>query len=329
VPTIAALTVGGTVLLGATRQRSGAASTATRRAVAVAAAVLLLADVAVLVDTSTRGWDRPAIVGNVASNADWQRIGREVARRVGHDPVAVRGEIGALAYGCDCEALDAFSDRGIDVPLVEDAIGESGAVTRPLLRANYRRFDRSQLPVVPRWVLEDHDGPPRHPDDLGYTNLGDGSARHLTLRRSPATPAAVGAAARAIRRGVPRDRTVVLHPDSGVTDSLDAEVWSAGIAGALRDTRIPVALSSASSTGTDVTVATGDGVTQAFERGTPRVLHYRGNVPLRRRIELGARRRRLERRHRQGKLSDVEFFTAMVRLQHEIVDEVLVYRTRR
>ncbi|MBC3194396.1 hypothetical protein H7X46_25430 [Pseudonocardia sp. C8] len=54
------------------------------------------------------------------------------------------GEIGTLAWFCECRVVDQFADRGRFTPLLEERLATAGPVTRALLEANYARFTRPQ-----------------------------------------------------------------------------------------------------------------------------------------------------------------------------------------
>jgi len=66
-----------------------------------------------------------------------------VAARVGDAGVMAPQEIGTLAYYCDCEMLDKFSDRGRVIPLIDAQIQQSGPIARALLKVNYLWLDRT------------------------------------------------------------------------------------------------------------------------------------------------------------------------------------------
>ena len=91
-------------------------------------------------------WDSPVIFGNWASARDYTRVGEALHRRIGSATVASPGEIGTLAYACDCAILDQFSDRGALVQVVNQHIANGGAPARLLLKVNYAWLDRSQRP---------------------------------------------------------------------------------------------------------------------------------------------------------------------------------------
>ncbi|CAG7623505.1 hypothetical protein SIM91_16445 [Rhodococcus opacus] len=139
-----------------------AARNATDRAVAGTLAGLLavLGAGAVYYDVeSGLPWDAPPIFGNWASAQDYERVGRAVGTLVGEAPVRSPGEIGTLAYFCECVIVDEFSDRGL---VVEDRLvprlAEATEPTRTLLRANYAFFDYRLAPVNPAFDLRYQEG---------------------------------------------------------------------------------------------------------------------------------------------------------------------------
>ncbi|MFD9662740.1 hypothetical protein ACFWAY_14090 [Rhodococcus sp. NPDC059968] len=104
-------------------------------------------------------WDAPPIFGNWASAQDYERVGRAVGTLVGEAPVRSPGEIGTLAYFCECVIVDEFSDRGL---VVEDRLvprlAEATEPARTLLRANYAFFDYRLAPVNPAYDLRYAEG---------------------------------------------------------------------------------------------------------------------------------------------------------------------------
>jgi hypothetical protein len=125
-------------------------------------------------------WQMPVIFGNWATRADYERAGTAVAARVGDAGVMAPQEIGTLAYYCDCEMLDKFSDRGRVIPLIDARIHQSAPFARALLKLNYLWLDRTQEPRPAeyelRWVL----GPSAGPDDWETWSPVTG-INHLTL----------------------------------------------------------------------------------------------------------------------------------------------------
>ncbi|MBY6708873.1 hypothetical protein HQ308_18930 [Rhodococcus sp. BP-241] len=100
-------------------------------------------------------WRSPVIFGNWASAQDYARVGGAVGQIVGDSPVRSPGEIGTLAYFCDCTIVDEFSDRGL---IIRDRLlprlAEASGVERFLLRLNYSNLDYSQQPITPAYRLD-------------------------------------------------------------------------------------------------------------------------------------------------------------------------------
>ncbi|MEZ0163739.1 hypothetical protein AB2L27_03035 [Kineococcus sp. LSe6-4] len=97
-------------------------------------------------------WAYPPVFGNFATPAQYRAIGTDVGRIVGDQRVTAPGEIGLLAYACDCEIVDQFSDPAVLHPLLQARLEEAGPVLQQLLRWNYARRDPG--PVQPQpWAL--------------------------------------------------------------------------------------------------------------------------------------------------------------------------------
>jgi hypothetical protein len=175
VPPLVALTISGIGILSETLVRRPGASPSkvvgdaevgsregTRLAPRWAASVLVSLLVAgYLPAFAGRGvpWSSPPFFGNWASATDYARVGRELSARVGDAPVGAPGEIGTIAYFCDCAIIDGFSDRGLLGPQLDRRIAEAGPVVAALLRLNYARFDRSRPPVRVAYRLRYGPGP--------------------------------------------------------------------------------------------------------------------------------------------------------------------------
>jgi hypothetical protein len=91
-------------------------------------------------------WRSPLITTNFASARDYERVGRAVRMRVGQSAVASSGEIGTLAYYCECQIVEVFSHRGYLVPLVERDVDEAAPVVKQALQLNYLWLDRGERP---------------------------------------------------------------------------------------------------------------------------------------------------------------------------------------
>ncbi|WP_414640438.1 hypothetical protein [Amycolatopsis sp.] len=120
---------------------------------AVAAAVIAWsATVSVVLD---RQHDYSAITTNHASSERYQQIGRELGALANGRVVRSAGEIGALAYSCQCAIVDIFSDRGSLTPAIIESKNRSGPLGRALIEANFRFLDQTVPPTLPDLVLEE------------------------------------------------------------------------------------------------------------------------------------------------------------------------------
>jgi hypothetical protein len=98
-------------------------------------------------------WKHPVIFGNWALPEEYMAIGKEVGELVGDATVKAPPEIGTVAYSCDCNVVDVFSDPGITLPSIEKRIREAGPVLKPLLEFNFTHLDRTQQPRPPEYRL--------------------------------------------------------------------------------------------------------------------------------------------------------------------------------
>jgi hypothetical protein len=93
------------------------------------------------------------ITSNHASTTEYREIGQELSAIAHGRKVETAGEVGALAYACDCELVDEFSDRGAVDPAITETKRRSGDIGRALLEANFHNFDHSVAPISPDLVL--------------------------------------------------------------------------------------------------------------------------------------------------------------------------------
>ena len=152
-----------------------------RRWAVVTAAVVACA--ALLVDLQHGvPWTRAAISTNWATAAEYERMGTDLRPLVGTAAVESPGEIGTLAYYCDCTIVDAFSDRGRVIAAIE-AREQAGGLGAALLRLNYLHLDRGQAPrpVEYRLRYEAHKQP-AGPDQWPVDHWVDGRGR-IVLQR--------------------------------------------------------------------------------------------------------------------------------------------------
>jgi hypothetical protein len=105
----------------------------------------------------------PIVYTNWADRAYYAYMGRQLRDRVGDKLVVSPGEIGTLAFYCDCNLVDVFSDERFAMPLINERIAKAGPVMRWLLKENYRYLDLTVGPprvdyrIVwePGWVYND------------------------------------------------------------------------------------------------------------------------------------------------------------------------------
>ncbi|MCE3550374.1 hypothetical protein LWC33_02730 [Pseudonocardia sp. RS11V-5] len=135
-PLIGSLTLLGTLSLAA-------APAAIRAIGLVVGAVGLIATVVFLVQ---RPWSTAPITTNWATAQQYRDAAALVpAGAVVRSP----GEIGTLAYYCDCTVVDGFSDRALITPLIQQRSDRSGRLGRQLLAVNYARLATGP-PLDPR-----------------------------------------------------------------------------------------------------------------------------------------------------------------------------------
>jgi len=125
-------------------------------------------------------WKSPIIFGNWASAHDYAAVGVALRDRVGDATVQSPGEIGTLAFYCECAIVDEFSDRGRVLEKVNRAIDGSGGLVNLGLRANYANLDRTIPPRPIDYRLEYASGPATGPDSWTVFSAAKGVG-HFTL----------------------------------------------------------------------------------------------------------------------------------------------------
>jgi hypothetical protein len=145
---ITALSMVAVIFGGVWMRRSGEGGRP--RVVAAAATVCVLALLAVggLAADLANGvpWRWPVLSGNYATARDYARVGIALRSELGTATVLSPGEIGTLAYFCDCAILDEFSDRGLVVRRVNEHLDRGATLKRWLFAVNYAWLDRGQSP---------------------------------------------------------------------------------------------------------------------------------------------------------------------------------------
>jgi hypothetical protein len=149
-------------------------------------ALVALLTLANLARDVTQGvpWREPVISTNYATADAYARIGVELRKKVGGATVENLGEIGTLAYFCDCALVEQFSDRGYTMPLINQRIHDAGTLTRPLYELNYLWLDRDQKPRPHTYVLRHDYGLGSGPNVWQIHSPWSGPGR-LTLLSTP------------------------------------------------------------------------------------------------------------------------------------------------
>ncbi|MDQ7804440.1 hypothetical protein Q5425_11900 [Amycolatopsis sp. A133] len=129
-------------------------------------------------------WPSPVVFGNWASARDYARVGTALGERVRGASVASPGEIGTLAYFCECAILDEFSDRGQAVALIEKRIATANPLMSLALRVNYHWLDTSIAPRRADYRLQYGAGPATGPDSWPVRSAAKGDG-HFTLTPGP------------------------------------------------------------------------------------------------------------------------------------------------
>jgi hypothetical protein len=94
------------------------------------------------------------ITTNWALSQQYAAIGKRLPALIGNQPVAAGGEIGAIAFYCECRIIDEFSDRGRMFGLIEQSKQSTDAIGRRLIDLNFQHLDRGMKPTVPRFALQ-------------------------------------------------------------------------------------------------------------------------------------------------------------------------------
>ncbi len=126
-------------------------------------------------------WDRAPISTNWATATEYQRMGEDLHGIVGTGAVQSPGEIGTLAYYCDCAIVDAFSDRGRVIGAIK-ARERAGGLGAALLRLDYAHLDRAQQPRPVSFRLRyQARTPAAGPDQWPVDHWVDGPGRIVLL----------------------------------------------------------------------------------------------------------------------------------------------------
>jgi hypothetical protein len=123
----------------------GAADLAARRVGIVVTALVVVAGVSTGIQVAPGvPWAYPLLYGNWATAGQYIAAGRELGPALPPGAsVQAPGEIGALAFGCDCDIVDTFADQARVLQLVDERAAAAGPVGRALLRLNFLHANRA------------------------------------------------------------------------------------------------------------------------------------------------------------------------------------------
>jgi len=165
VPPIASLSMCLVIILGVWLNRARERPRLRPMAPALALGLVGLIVVATLARDLSQGvpWRAPAITSNFATASDYARIGVELRKRIGNGTVRNIGEIGTVAYFCECPIVEQFSDRREVLPLINRGISSAIPWKKLIYELNYLWLDRSQEPRHADYLLTFKFGPVRPP----------------------------------------------------------------------------------------------------------------------------------------------------------------------
>ncbi|PPK97651.1 hypothetical protein CLV92_103186 [Kineococcus xinjiangensis] len=139
--------------LGTVGAVAATAALVARRArlrVVVAALLLVQIGASLVVDAARhQPWRVMPIQTNYATSARYEVMGADLAAELRGRRVMTFGEIGHLAYVCDC-VVDGFADPARVVPGIRKALADADGAGRWLLELNYRHRDlgAAEVPVA-------------------------------------------------------------------------------------------------------------------------------------------------------------------------------------
>jgi hypothetical protein len=126
---------------------------------AVALGLVVLLSGAFDVQHDGGAWRTAPIRTNWAPTAEYAAVGRWIAERHPGAVVLSPGEVGTIAYFCDCALVDYLSDRAYTAGWIEQRLTQAPPWQRAIFSLNYRHL---QLPAKqqPQFALILRDGVP-------------------------------------------------------------------------------------------------------------------------------------------------------------------------
>lgn len=123
------------------------ADRSTRHPLALPATAVVVGVIAGIQLAGPIPWTYPPIYGNWASADQYAAMGRDLARTIpAGRTVGNFGEIGGVAYYCECDIIDPFSDRASANELIDTRYAKAGPIGRRLLDLNYLFNHDRRLP---------------------------------------------------------------------------------------------------------------------------------------------------------------------------------------
>jgi hypothetical protein len=99
-------------------------------------------------------WRIAPISTNRATSAEYTGIGLRLPHDLRGAAVRSPGEVGELAYFCDCDIVDAFSDRGEFMAELTAWDRSGGTLRHDFVALDYLFADRKQPPQPPAYALD-------------------------------------------------------------------------------------------------------------------------------------------------------------------------------
>ena len=99
-------------------------------------------------------WQVAPIATNWATSAAYTKAGTQLGPALDGAAVRSPGEVGELAYFCDCDLVDAFSDRGVFLADLAAWEHQGGTLRHLFVEVDYLFADRQQRPQSTPYALE-------------------------------------------------------------------------------------------------------------------------------------------------------------------------------
>jgi hypothetical protein len=132
-------------------------------------------------------WRAAPVSTNWATSAEYMKIGEQLGPDLKGAAVRSPGEVGELAYFCNCDIVDAFADRGRFMVKLANLERRGGALRHLFVRFDYLFADRHQRPQRAPYdlnvVVQSRPGVPHWIIGTPWTEAGRGGRHVLELVR--------------------------------------------------------------------------------------------------------------------------------------------------